>query len=236
MRQSNRRGTRWYGLSRAMIALVLLGVMTGCASPFAPSAEDELAAGRAHFDAGEFDAASSRFESAIRIDPNLAPAHIYLGRTYLAKRRWSAAFESLRQGYELTPAPERAGLVRDVVASLLSAAMANLRSGDFTESIQLLEQARSFDPHSVELSEQLAASFLGYGRELMNRGDLDLAIEQFTRALELIPESIEAYVELVRAWLADGRLQEAFRALLDLLRRYPENEEIEGLYEALLRQ
>jgi tetratricopeptide (TPR) repeat protein len=93
-----KRGTGVLGL----LALMLFS-FTSCASLVRYEAQSEFDLGMGAFNQGRYDEAALRFQKTTEIDPNFAPAYLYLGRSYLSLRNYSRALPPLRTAYRLAP-------------------------------------------------------------------------------------------------------------------------------------
>ncbi|HEX8700694.1 MAG TPA: tetratricopeptide repeat protein, partial [Myxococcaceae bacterium] len=131
-------------------------------------ARDQIASAEAHY------------QRALKADPNLFEANLYLGRFYLRLRRTMDARPQLEEAAK--KAPENAG----VRAGLGELALAenNLRLAE-----EEFVKAR-------ELNPSLADAYLGLSRVALLKGDLESARASSNKALELDPHLLK-----------DGRLQ-----------------------------
>ncbi len=70
------------------------------------------------FQRGEFDAAARRFAEGLGIDPANAPAHYYLGETYLRQNKRGEAVVAFRRARELAPGSREAAQAAERLAQL----------------------------------------------------------------------------------------------------------------------
>jgi predicted Zn finger-like uncharacterized protein len=131
-------------------------------------ARDQIAAAEAHY------------QRAIKADPNLFEANLYLGRFYLRLRRASDARPQLEEAAK--KAPDNAG----VRAGLGELALAE-------NNVRLAEEEFK---RAQELNPSLADAYLGLSRVALLNGDLESARANANKALELDPHLLK-----------DGRLQ-----------------------------
>jgi predicted Zn finger-like uncharacterized protein len=131
-------------------------------------ARDQIAAAEAHY------------QRAIKADPNLFEANLYLGRFYLRLRRTADARPQLEEAAK--KAPDNAG----VRAGLGELALAE-------NNVRLAEEEFM---KARELNPSLADAYLGLSRVALLNGDLESARAGANKALELDPHLLK-----------DGRLQ-----------------------------
>jgi TolB-like protein len=136
-------------------------------------------------------------EKAIQLDPLLAEAHCALGAAYARDGKWRQAEETFRRAIEIGPNVSSAhGLFANFVLRPLNR---------IAESVREMRTAESNDPLSPEAHEDLASVLLSAGR-------FDEAAQQ----CELIPAgALYRNQCLGRAWLCQGRMADAIRALSD---------------------
>ncbi|MDR2212511.1 MAG: tetratricopeptide repeat protein [Pseudomonadales bacterium] len=82
--------------------------------------------------------ARSDFEQAIRLQPNLAVAHVNLGYTYVAEQRWAEALGPLDRGIELGP--------EEPAKAYYNRGIANEESGNIAEAYRDYLKAAELDP------------------------------------------------------------------------------------------
>jgi predicted Zn finger-like uncharacterized protein len=131
-------------------------------------ARDQIAAAEAHY------------QRALKADPNLFEANLYLGRFYLRLRRTADARPQLEEAAK--KAPDNAG----VRAGLGELALAE-------NNVRLAEEEFM---KARELNPSLADAYLGLSRVALLNGDLESARAGANKALELDPHLLK-----------DGRLQ-----------------------------
>ncbi|MDY7228993.1 tetratricopeptide repeat protein [Hyalangium rubrum] len=125
-------------------------------------------------------AAEGHYQRALKADPNLFEANLYLGRFYLRLRRGADARLQLEEAAK--KAPDNAG----VRAGLGELALAE-------NNVRLAEEEFK---KSAELNPSLADAYLGLSRVALLNGDLEKAKTDSNKALELDPHLLK-----------DGRLQ-----------------------------
>jgi len=125
-------------------------------------------------------AAEGHYQRALKADPNLFEANLYLGRFYLRLRRTADARPQLEEAAK--KAPDNAG----VRAGLGELALAE-------NNVRLAEEEFM---KARELNPSLADAYLGLSRVALLNGDLESARAGANKALELDPHLLK-----------DGRLQ-----------------------------
>jgi len=160
---------------------------------------------------GYVEAAIERFESAVELDPEYAPAWNGLAvaqwRQYRAKRDpvWlQHAAQNARRALELDP------LLTDPAVTL---ARIRVMEGELDAAREELERLRELDPGNAD-------ALAGIAEVAFRRDDFEKAAELLGRAIELRPESWELHAELGRYQLSAGKLEAseaAFRESLELV-------------------
>ncbi len=148
---------------------------------------------------GRVDEARDSFETALRADPDFAPAFVGLGHVALAVAPGdkAAAETHFRKALELDRTCEEAYLA---LASLYR------ERGDAGKADDVFRQMAGRIPDSAAAHQQLA-------RMAAARGDLKGAVEALRKAVGLAPGNLEARVELGRVLFALHQVSEAEREL-----------------------
>ncbi|HWP60626.1 MAG TPA: tetratricopeptide repeat protein [Candidatus Acidoferrales bacterium] len=137
------------------VFIFLLAVVSACSGAFLSGAESEFERGLALFNQGRHEDAIPHFQRAIDRDPEFAPAHLYLGRSYLSLRRWREAIAPLRTAYRLAPETTKREALDLLIDALLGAALADRRDGHFDSSARYLKEALQLDPQSPRAQQEL---------------------------------------------------------------------------------
>jgi Tfp pilus assembly protein PilF len=181
---------------------------------------------------------ADRYERAVVLDPDHAPAHANLGKALRERGRGDDAVCCYRRAVVLDPdaAPNHSNLgnaLRDkgrpdealrayrralALDPNLATAHHNLgvplfRQGAFDEAVRAYRQALALDP-------KLARAHYNLGVALAPKGQLDDAVRCYRRALDLDPNLVEAHALLGETLVYQGRFTEAQaagRRCLDLL-------------------
>ena len=126
---------------------------------------------------GDSAAAQSAYESAISVDPQLAPAHNNLGNVLHARGDAIGAERAYRRAAELDPT---AASTPNNLASVLR----DLERPD--EAVEACRTATALDPNFAEAHNNL-------GNALRERGEVAAALESFRRALAIRPDYVTAH-------------------------------------------
>jgi adenylate cyclase len=138
-------------------------------------------------------------ERAVALDPQLADAHIALGKVFL---NMGQDYATAKREFETARAlePESSGV-------LFWCAVAALVSGDMANAIQLTQQAAAKDPLDGETDIMLGQSYYYAGR-------LEEAQIAYRKALDLIPARPGLGSDLGVVLLAKGEREEALQAIV----------------------
>jgi TolB-like protein/DNA-binding winged helix-turn-helix (wHTH) protein len=131
---------------------------------------------------------------ALALNPNLAAAHVQMGRIQQqVDFDWTAADASYKRAAELEPGNTEAVTMAGSSAELF---------GRFDEALRLNRRAAELDPLNADGWDALAwTEFLA--------GKLDEAAEHGRKALELSPDVWPGSILLSQIYVAQGRLQDA---------------------------
>ncbi len=172
----------------------------------------------AHEREGELDAAATRLEQALRLNPGYAEARLALTCIYEQRGEWSRA----RSLLEAAPSPTRHG-PNPSIDPTTQAKLANLQAalgeaylevGELREAIDAFRRAldRCPDFHDVRVRLATTLRDAGLGQQ---------ALRELVRVLEAQPSQVEAAIQLGLTLYTLGRTPDAVRVWQDLLSRYP---------------
>lgn len=133
-------------------------------------------------------------ETALKLDPVLASAHLAMGEVYVQEWNHASAEKELSRALELNP--------NDPLAWQLHG-IHRLWRGQYEEGIAEQERARSLDPFSPIINANLARAF-SYSRQY------EKAIVQAQETLKLEPGYGTALTWLEHAYRHKGMLKEAY--------------------------
>jgi len=147
---------------------------------------------KAHFDENDYDAAQRELTEAIRLDPNNALYHAWLGRVYGKQEDSAEAVEQVDRALGLDPNCAMAYYAR------------GLGQQDHDRAIQDYTRAIELDPQDGDAYNTRGATYYF-------KGDLDRAIQDFSRAIELDSQHALAYHNRGVAYLDKGNLNRSIR-------------------------
>jgi TolB-like protein/Tfp pilus assembly protein PilF len=141
---------------------------------------------------------------ALKLDPNLAAAHVALGDvSMIYDWDWIAAQAEYRRALELNPSMPEAQLgYADYLATL----------GRFDESISHIHQAYLADPLAIDSRAEALWTYYFSGR-------LKETVEQAKKTIELEPQAGLPYAMLALAYADLGEHQEAIHAAENVISR-----------------
>jgi tetratricopeptide (TPR) repeat protein len=174
-----------------------------------PSAQANLALGRALKSLDEPESAATYFDRALELDPKLAEAWFEKGLLVSDRGDWSKAAELFRSAIAISP---------KYVPAHLALAETLLRVGRFDESASELKTALALDPESVGAHQ-------GLGLISLQQGSPELAVEEFQKALKIRAGSADAEKGLARAYVAQHKWAEAVVLLKQVAAASPDSSE-----------
>lgn len=221
-------------LAPAVLALLLVAVMVTAGAVIAQEV-DELAAlidaGRAHFEAGDYQTAETEFSQALGKDPQSAEALCGLGAVCLRQGRIEEAGTLLQRAVALNPnlpaarndlgvyflqtgPPARAAqqfqaavtLEPDSAAARFNLGLACLAAEQWQEALDALNAAKARGLDSADLHHALGRALLGAGKPAEAAPELEAAVER-------APDKASLLVALARARLQMGETLKAVEAL-----------------------
>ena len=217
----------------ALLLMLTIDLLSSCAGmDVRPGARSSFEQGLAFFDQGRYEDAITHFAKAIDLDPDLANAHLYLGRSHLNLGRWLDAVAPLRTALRLSPEDIQKEVVQLLIDALFGAATSEFKRGNLQSSGTLLKEVLELQPQSAQAMQQLIPALLVLGSTFLSQGNLAGAITTYQDVTQFAPQNIDAYLGLARAFLHQGELVNALAAIRDMLRIAPTN--LEAL--SLLRQ
>ena len=156
---------------------------------------------------GDTSAAIEQLESAVRIDPRFARAHVELGRLYLQTQRASESLPHFRAATRQRPYD---------ASAWLALAQGYLAAGNQDEAVRLCQ-------HAIELDPTSSPSYQFMGAMLLGRGDVARAIACLQDGLKRAPDDIELHRALGVAFVNVGDLRAAEACFQNILRLQPQN-------------
>lgn len=217
-----------------LMAAVMLA-LCGCAtmSSVFSGAAGEYETGMGYFNQGKFQEAADHFSKAVELDPEYGEAYLYLGRSYINLGRWKAALSPLRTAYRLAPTETRKEIGSILFDALLSAAVGQIKQGNFKESISYLKEGMTLHASSGKAQDMMFTALLGYGGQLVQSGNAAQAIGVYQEALGYNQGGVDAYIGLARAFLMNGNWLKAKETAAEALRRNPNSSDVNQLFRQM---
>jgi tetratricopeptide (TPR) repeat protein len=150
----------------------------------------------------QFDKARLLLEGPLRAASGDANAHLVLGTSLLALRRFDEAAK--QYSFALQAEPKLDG-------ALLGLGIARRETGDFTGSVAVLTELISLKPKSSTGYYQLGETYLAMGRPKE-------ALTEYARARPLSPDPRQIRLRMADALLADGEVKPAIQIYEELAR------------------
>jgi tetratricopeptide (TPR) repeat protein len=185
-------------LVQSGVVLVLAAVLANYpqATPVDPRATTYLNLGITLGEEGEYARAVPELERALRLVPDLPPAHHALGRTLTRQGKADEAELHFRRALEIDP---------DFSPALLSLGDLLGGRGELKEAINLLEGA-------LRLESRNAGAHSSLAHLLTQTGRLEEAAGHLRQALAIDPDFALAHDQLANILASRGRLEEAEEA------------------------
>jgi tetratricopeptide (TPR) repeat protein len=171
--------------------------------PDAETARLVFNSGVALFQAGDLEGAVARFERALEMDPELAPAYSVLASLYLNLGQYEESIANAQRHLELEPGEARSHGILYLDYRFL---------GDQAKADEAFQAMKAANPG------YLGEGFLEFGVLDFNAGNIAQAQEIFERVLETLPDQPQAHYYLALCLLSGGETARA----KDLLQRFVE--------------
>jgi Tfp pilus assembly protein PilF len=183
-----------------------------------------------------------QFRAASRLDPTFGPSHLLAGTSLLALGQAKAAVAELGRASSLMPREPAVHLQRADACERINdvlclvdeyRVLVELSPADPDYAYRLgkaylklsqwaHERIQAIEPGAARLSQAL-------GREYLEQGRTDLAEAAFQKAIRRDDTLADVHLSLARIYLADGRLEEAARAIARALALVPDSKEARAL-------
>ncbi|HZQ59765.1 MAG TPA: tetratricopeptide repeat protein [Casimicrobiaceae bacterium] len=156
-----------------------------------------IAAGNAHEDAGDCDAALRCYDAAVAVAPRLARAHLNRGNALLATQRLDDALAAYAAALQADP----------------NYAAASFNMGNACVQLGRHEAALGHYRRAIALKPDFPQAELAMGNVLDDTGRQTEAVEHYERAIELAADYVEAHYNLGLSLKVAGRTAEAAASL-----------------------
>ncbi len=209
---------------------------------------------QAQFQAGDLALARDTAIEGLRLNPNSAELHHYLGNIHAGNANWGAAVESYSRSLAFQPEHvpvlqslgdvlkaqgDVAGAIeqyRKVVLLSPANAEARLRLGSALHEHGQLDAALASYEQALALDSTLAEAHSNIGTAFQQRGDLARAIDSHRKAIALKPGFAAAHSNLGNALQEQGDIGEAVASYRQALALQPDAVAHNNLAGALLAQ
>lgn len=223
-----------YTMTRCMAVIAVLTCLVSCAGLSLPgSSRSAFEAGLGLFNQGKYEDAIPNFVKATELDPEYGRAYLYLGRSNLNLRRWSAAVPPLRTAYRLAPGETRKEALQIFLDALIGAGSARLAQGDLSGSISLFKEALTLAPESDQVKQPLASALIQSGTQLLSQGKASEAVSVFQDVTQLAPQNFRGYMGLASSLFQSGDVMKALPAAQNALKLAPNSTEALSVFSLL---
>jgi tetratricopeptide (TPR) repeat protein len=166
-----------------------------------------VASGRILASEGKYQEAVERLEKAVKLTPDSANAHYFLGMAQKGAGLVDLAKASFAQALKLSPQMSQA-----------AAAMAGLdvRNGNQSDALQMADKALATNPGS-------ASGHLEKARALLAKGDIQHGEQEIQEALRNDPVLLPALATLLKLSVSRGNTPEVIQRISGLVQQHPEN-------------
>ncbi len=161
--------------------------------------------GIAHFEKGDFDKAIEFYQKALQEDPDSAEANAGMGMALARINKTNESIESFKKALKMAPG---CGILANWIAD------AYFDLGDLENAIEFYGQATRLNRMDSNAHNDLADAY-------RLSGQIDLAIEHYDLTIQLDPFDTNAILEKAQCLLLKNRKDEACKALIDLIEKFP---------------
>ena len=183
--------------------------------------------GNAYEESGQLTEAMKRYESAVRLAPNLARGHLNRGNILLELGDAKGALQAYATALDKDPAYAaahynmgnaylRSGHLelaatcyRKAIASRPDFADAEVALGCALEDLGRFEDAAASYRRALQIKPDYAEVYNNLGNTLQSLGQLENAVTSYRKALESKPNYVDAHNNLGNALKAQGRFDDA---------------------------
>lgn len=145
---------------------------------------------------GRYDDAIKQEKNALKLDPKLHLAHIYIGMIYGNKKRFLDAYSQLKQASEIKP----------------DSYVIHMRLGVVCKRLKRLDEAKSEYEAAARLMRERSAPHRGLSAVSIDCGDIDAAVSEAEQAVKLESNAVN-YNNLGTIFSVINRLDEATELL-----------------------
>ncbi len=170
----------------------------------------ELTSAKVYIQQDNWDKAIEQLEQAVRLYPNDAEAHYYLGEGYATRADWALMNQEFNKSLEIGPKFEiQIKNAREKYwVTNFNAGVNKINGGDSQGAIKQFITCLVIDPSRAQAYQNLAVSYIRVD-------SLDKAIGVYEKQLEVQPNSIETMHALARLYFQ----QKSYQKVVDLEQR-----------------
>lgn len=162
-------------------------------------------------EAGNLTAALAKYEQAVKLDAEFAPAYTSIGNIYAQQKSYDMAQRAYEQAREVAP---------DYAGTYLNLAVTQYEQGNAGQAEHYFRMALSLYPSS-------AASHLGLANIYLEKQDYAHARTEYTKTLNLVcgtgPEALNAHIGLGAIYFYQGNHQKAKEQYQQAIKLDPKN-------------
>jgi tetratricopeptide (TPR) repeat protein len=173
-----------------------------------PSARDLAAQGNAAYDKGDYKTALTRYDEAIRLDPNRAGFYVGRGKAQDRLKHFDRAIADFTVALRLDPRNAEA---------LWRRAVSNHRTGEDSTCIALLADSTE----AIRLDPSCAGAYQARGTARATTQQFDLALADYTEAIRLDSNSAKCFANRAAAYQFTGVYDRALADYTEAIRLDP---------------
>jgi len=186
------------------------------------------------FAAKDFNTAIEKYKKILELDPNQSSSIYNLAMSYINKKMFKEAAETLKRGVEVQP--EGAEVNFYLAYSLMMADWEMTEEAEETE--KRMKKAEEYFQKSLELGFDDPDALFSMGAVMANNRREEAALKAFSKAVELKPDFERALIETATSHVKLNNYQKAKELFEQYLKEYPDGEYVpraEQMLEALER-
>lgn len=220
-------------MKKLWAGLLIIGLMTGCASIGLSPAKMDFDKAMGLFNQGKYEEAAPLFSKAIEADPKHGKAHLYLGRSYVNLGQWQKALPPLRTAYRISPKETKGEALEVLMDALLGSAGTLFKKGQFKDGLNHLKEGLGLETNGSVFRDKARGEILSFGTEMLKKGKASAAVEAFSETIKMAPDKIDGYIGLAKAFLANGNALKALETAKEALSLNPSAQEAKELFNQL---
>jgi len=192
------------------------------------------------FVAKDFDTAIEKYKKILELDPDQSSSIYNLAMSYINKKMFKEAAETLKKGVEVQP--EKAEMNFYLAYSLMMADWEKTEEAEAEETSEeagkRMQEAEEYFQKSLELGFDDPDALFSMGAVMANNRREEAALEAFSKAVELKPDFERALIEMATSHVKLANYEKAKELFEQYLKEYPDGEyapRAEQMLKALVR-